>query len=81
MTSEELRYCSCADIMECPPDSLADLKYVDVAAGLPVPLRMEHYMHQIKNPYLFRVDKLIVKVTFSGKRDLASVLAGLMAQG
>lgn len=80
MTREELRkYCR-ADVTECHTDSLVDLKRVDIAADLPVTMRMEDYMNQIQNPYLFRVDKLIVKVTFGGKRDLSSVLADLMAQ-
>lgn len=80
MTRDELMYCGCADITDCNANNLVDLKRVEIASDLPVPMRMEHYMNQVQNPYLFRVDKLIVKVSFSGKRDLSSVLAGLMAQ-
>lgn len=80
MTREELMYCDCADVTTCNAENLVDLKRVDIAADLPVPMRVENYMNQIQNPYLFRVDKLIVKVSFSGKRDLSSVLAGLIAQ-
>ncbi len=80
MTREELARCRYADFVACNAENLVDLKKVDIAANLPVPTRTEHYINQIQNPYLFRVDKLIVKVSFSGKRDLQSVLAGLMAQ-
>lgn len=80
MTRDELINCCHVDVTECSADNLVDLKQVDIAAELPVSMRMEHYMDQVQNPYLFRVDKLIVKVTFSGKRNLSSVLACLMAQ-
>lgn len=78
MTRDELKCCCFADIMDCSADNLVDLKCVDIAADLPVTMRMEDYLKQVKNPYLFRIDKLIVKVSFSGKHDLQSVLAGLM---
>ena len=80
MTRDELRKCCSADIMTCCAENLVDLNRVEVAADLPVVNRMEHYMDQIQNPYLFRLDDLIVKVTFGGKRDISSVLAGLMTQ-
>lgn len=78
MTGEELLNCYYADIQSCEPNSLVDLKQVEINTKLPVRDRMEQYMEQIKNPYLFRVDTMIVKVTFSGNRDLSSALAGLM---
>ena len=78
MTGEELMCCSCADIAYCSAENLVDLKRVEIAADQPAPIRMEQYLEQIRNPYLFRVDKLIVKVSFTGTRELSSVLAGLM---
>ena len=80
MTGAELLLCRQADILTCDAENLVDLKDVDVCAGLPLPQRTEQYLEQVGNPYLFRVDKLIVKVSFSGNRDLQSSLAGLMAQ-
>lgn len=78
MTGEELMNCCCADILSCDPDRLVDLKQVKIPKDMPIHSRMEHYMDQIKNPYLFRVDNMIVKITFSGNKDLTSALAGLM---
>ena len=80
MTGNELLNCRRADILTCDGDSLADLKKVSICADLPLPQRAEQYLQQVRNPYLFRVDELIVKVSFSGNRDLSSSLAGLMAQ-
>ena len=80
MTGKELLICRQADILTCNGADLADLRQVEIAADLPLPQRAEHYLEQVGNPYLFRVDKLIVKVSFGGNQDLSSKLAGLMAQ-
>ena len=68
------------DIMACDHDLLVDLREVHIDTALPVPKRMERFVQQVGNPYLFQIDALIVKVSFRGSRDLPSVLAGLMAQ-
>ena len=80
MTMEQLLRCQRADITDCKADNLADLKQIDIHTSLPVPIRMEQYLEQIKNPYLFKVDTLIVKVSFSGNQDLSSTLADLLVQ-
>ena len=78
MTRSELITCRSADILTCRPENLADLKKIVLTMDQPVQKRIAHYMDQVQNPYLFRVDDLIVKVTFNGKQDLSSALAGLM---
>jgi len=80
MTGEELMHCRQADILTCDAEDLVDLKEVSICADLPLPQRAEQYLNQIQNPYLFRVEKLIVKASFSGKQELSSKLAGLMSQ-
>ena len=80
MTKKELLlYCQ-AEISTCDAGNLVDLKKVRVTSDLPLPQRAEQYLEQVGNPYLFRVDKLIVKVSFSGDQDLSAKLAGLMTQ-
>ena len=69
-----------ADILTCDTECLADLKKVNICTDLPLPQRTEQYLEQAHNPHLFRVDKLIVNVSFSGNQDLSSKLAGLLAQ-
>ena len=79
MTEKELLLCRQADVLICDTENLVDLKAVNVCSDLPLPQRMEQYLEQVHNPYLFRVDKLIVKVSFSGNQDLSAKLTGLMA--
>lgn len=80
MTGKELISWQQADILTCDTECLADLKKVDICTDLPLPQRTEQYLEQVGNPYLFRVDKMIVKVSFGGNLDLSSKLTGLMAQ-
>ena len=69
------------DIEQCDPDQLVDLRSVSVDKSLPVPERMSSFVKQIKNPYLFKVDDITVKVEFSsGKNFEDSLLSFLLAE-
>jgi hypothetical protein len=52
--------------------------HIDTA--LPVRERMAHFVGQVHNPYLFRVEGLIVKATYlpQATRRLCDVLPGLL---
>ena len=69
-----------ADIMACDPDRLVDLREVHIDTALPVPKRMERFVQQVGNPYLFKVDGLIVRAVFSpgSGRSLMDALTALM---
>ena len=70
-----------ADIKQCEPDQLVDLKSVSIDKNLPVSERMRSFVKQIKNPYLFKVDDITVKVEFSsGKSFEDSLLTFLLAE-
>ena len=79
MSGKELFSCHNADILTCDTEKLADLKQVRIPTDLPANDRMTNYLAQVRNPYLLRVGNLAVKVSFSGERELASVLADLMS--
>ena len=69
------------DIEECDPDQLVDLRSVSIDKSIPVPERMRSFVKQIKNPYLFKVDDIAVKVEFSsGKSFEDSLLSLLLAE-
>jgi hypothetical protein len=46
-------------------DSLIDIKDVRVNTDLPVSERFIDYLEQIKNPYLYKHGKTVVKISFS----------------
>ena len=69
------------DIEQCEADQLVDLRSVSVDKSLSVPERMRSFVDQVKNPYLFKVDDIAVKVEFSsGKSFEDSLLSFLLAE-
>lgn len=46
-------------------DSLVDIETVTVDTSLPKEERMRDFLRQVKNPYLYRHGKYVVKLTFS----------------
>ena len=66
------------DIEQYEPDQLVDLRSVSIDKSLPVPERMSTYVKQIKNPYLFKVDDITVKVEFSSGKCLEDSLRSFL---
>ena len=46
-------------------DSLVDIRDVKIDRSLPVEERMKSYVEQIKNPYMFKVGNIIVRVSYA----------------
>ena len=74
MTSEELKKMAEADIREVDPDELVDISEIEIRTDLPQEDRIQDYLEQIKNPYLFKVNGIAVKITFAGKRRMQDCL-------
>ena len=66
------------DIEQCEPDQLVDLRSVSIDKTLSVPERMRSFVKQIKNPYLFKVDDITVKVEFSSGKSLEDALLSFL---
>ena len=69
-----------ADIMSCDPALLVDLREVHIDTTIPVPRRMVGFIQQVGNPYLFKVDGLVVKASYltQATRRLSDALPGLL---
>jgi len=80
-SAEELADCRNEDINFCTKDNLVDLKSVMVDTKLTIAERIDSYMIQVKNPYLFRVGETAVKIEFNGSRELSDCLIGIMISG
>ena len=77
----ETEYLKNADIEQSIPDQLVDLRSVSIDKSLPAPERMISFFQQIKNPYIFKVDDITVKVEFSSGKSLEdSLLSFLLAE-
>ena len=62
MTLEEMKN---IDIRTVDPDTLVDIKGVQVNTSIPREDRILEFIEQIKNPYLFMCGKTVVKVSFA----------------
>jgi hypothetical protein len=53
------------DIRTVNPDTLADIREVKVDSTLPQRERLLDFIRQVKNPYLYKCGKMVVKVSFA----------------
>ena len=68
-------------IADCSEDSLVDLHDVKIDPSKSVPEKMNDYFEQIKNPYLFKVGDVRVKVSFGGERSFTDALGSVFSSG
>ncbi len=53
------------DVREVDPNTLVDIREVKIDQSLPKEQRMADFIRQVKNPYCFRVGKVVVGVGFT----------------
>ena len=70
-----------ADISACNADKLVDLSDVKVKRILPLNCRADDFIAQVGNPYLFRVDDVVVKVEFGDGKDFSEMLTDVIIAG
>ena len=68
-------------IADCSKDSLVDLHDVKIDPSKSVVDKMNDYFEQIKNPYLFKVGDMRVKLSFSGERSFNDALGAVISNG
>ena len=68
MTAEELTKLRDVDVTNVDRDTLVDLQDIRINDKLSVDERIASFIEQIKNPYCFKVDGVVVKVAFSSGR-------------
>lgn len=66
---ERLKALKNCSLMQCDKDDLVDLNSVIIDTTKPIEERMLDFIYQIKNPYLFKVGDIAVKVVYS-KTDI-----------
>ncbi len=74
ITSEYLEKCRKVDIENVNKSELVDIRDVHINTDLPVKERIIDYIQQIKNPYCYLDNGVVVKVSFAGKKSLDDCL-------
>ena len=59
-------------------EDLIDLKDIKIDENKPINERMRDYLDQIKDPYLFRVGDIVVRVKFAGEESLQTKIEEMM---
>lgn len=81
LNSFDLNFLKNAAIADCSKSDLVDLHNVKIDPSKPVADKMNDYFEQIKNPYLFKVGDIRVKVSFGGERSFTDVLGSAILNG
>ena len=81
LNSFDLNILKTVSIADLPKDSLVDLRDVKIDPSKSVAEKMNDYFEQIKNPYLFKVGDVRVKVSFSGDRSFTEALGAVISNG
>ena len=69
-TLEELQEMAAVDIRTVDKSTLAELDDVEIHEELPQAERIADYIKQIKNPYCYLSNGVIVKISFAGRDTL-----------
>lgn len=81
LNSFDLNFLKNAAIADYSKDNLVDLHDVKIDPSKSVPEKMNDYFEQIKNPYLFKVGDIRVKVSFGGERSFTDALGAVISNG
>lgn len=76
-SSAELKNCRAADFSSY--DNFTDLREIQIDESKKVPERVENFLEQVKNPYLFKVGDVFVKVNYKDGKDLSDSLITLLS--
>ena len=77
----DLKMLRSSDVCACNADELVDLRDVKINRKMPSNSRMDDFIAQAGNPYLFKVDDVIVKVEFGGGKDFSEILTDVILAG
>ena len=70
-----------ADVSACNADELIDLRNVKTNRKMPLNRRADDFIAQVGNPYLFKVDDVVVKVEFGNGKDFSEILTDVILAG
>lgn len=78
LTKSQLALCKDAQIALCDKNNLTDLRDITVDKSKSVREKIESFTGQVKNPYLFKVGDVIVKVAYNGDKDFSGALSNAL---
>ena len=62
-------------VQDADPAALTDLESIHIDGGMTLEDRISSLLQQAKNPYCFRYNGMIVKLSYAGKQSIEDCLA------
>ena len=78
ISPETMRQMADTDIRTVDADSLVDIETVTIHPDLPDRERVQDFIRQIRNPYCYRYHGTVVKISFSGQKNLQDCIRECM---
>lgn len=78
-TKSQLYECRKVDFNSCKINDLPDVTKLKINVEEPIINRAGKYFKDIKNPYIFRVDDIGVKINCCGENDLSKSIINIVA--
>lgn len=76
-TKSQLDECRKADFNTCKINDLPDITNLKIDIDEPIINRAREYFQAVKNPYIFRVGDVGVKINCSGDKNLADSIVNI----
>lgn len=79
ITKSQLDECRKADFNTCNTNDLPDVTSMKIDIDEPIINRTKKYFKDVKNPYMFRVGDVGVKINCSGDKDLSDSIVNIVS--
>lgn len=76
-TKSQLDECRKADFNSCNRNDLSDITNLKIDVEEPIINRARKYFKDVKNPYMFRVGDVGVKINCSGDKNLSDSIVNI----
>ncbi len=65
LLKKKIEECKCINIDDIDPTEIDEIKNVKIDTNISSTDRILNFINKVKNPYIFRVNDTIVKITYS----------------
>lgn len=80
LNKSQLARCKEVDVSSCDINSLMDLREINIDTTKPVTQRIESFLEQVQNPYLFKVGDIVMKVDYGNGKQFAEAFTDILCR-
>lgn len=80
VTRKELVKLRSVCVSDCDVSALSDLRFVSVNSSLSLSEKTQSFFSQIKNPYLFKVGDVVMKIEHGGTVDFSDAIVNIISK-